>query len=287
MFVQENYTHFMIDIALSFYNEIVELMSQHILLFSKQELINLYSNWNCASNLIETFSFDSCSKSKISPEQKVPLSAHTLGIDLPSWFGDYQKGKRRIMFVGIDPMRHEKEFVKRGIDHHHHVLIGTPYALHLDKFRKDKSTAYSEFITKLSTENFVYLTDIYKTFFYTENNGKLQRSYNYYRQNNYPSTILCKEIEIIQPDLIITFGGESFKQLMNADYPPVLSQNISRLKTKFKHGKHEIDLLPMMHLSGINRTQHLNNFLQANGYEDKKRDRLECARCFVELINKL
>ena len=87
--------------------------------------------------------------------------------------------------------------------------------------------------------------------------------------------------------MIITFGGESFKRIMGTNHSPVLSQNINNLKTKYKYNNHTIDLLPLMHLSGINRTQNLNNFLLANGYEDKKRDRLECARCFVELINKL
>ena len=115
----------------------------------------------------------------------------------------------------------------------------------------------------------------------------MQRSYDYYSQNNYPSNILTKEIDIIKPDLIVTFGGESYKRMMNTNYSPVLSQHISNLKTKYKQGNHQIDLLPLMHLSGINRTQNLNNFLHANGYEIKKRDRVECAGCFVELINQL
>jgi len=277
----------MINIELPFYTEIIGLINEDILLLSEKDLINLYANWNYSSNLSEVLSFDSCSKNKINSKQKVPRNSNTYGIDLPSWFGNYQNGKRRIMFIGIDPMRNEKDFIKRGIDLNNEVIIGTPYALHLQRFRKEKSTAYNEFVSKLSEENFVYLTDIYKTFFYVYNNGEKQRSSDYYGHNDYPDNILSKEIDIIRPDLIITFGGESFKRMMNNDYSPVLSQNINRLKTKYKHGNHAIDLLPLMHLSGINRTQNLNKFLLANGYEDKKRDRLECARCFVELINQL
>lgn len=64
--------------------------------------------------------------------------------------------------------------------------------------------------SKSGTNEKHYLTDIYKVFFFTNTQG----SYNYYQRENFiqQKELLQKEIDLIKPDVIISFGSKSIKQ---------------------------------------------------------------------------
>jgi uracil-DNA glycosylase len=186
---------------------------------------------------------------------------------LPYWFGDIS-AKKRIMIVGIDPLRNENAFKQAKADKNNHVLIGTPYALHSTKMREGRTRPYWEFINSLSQNNFVYLTDIYKTFFYTENSKK-ERSYVYYRKNtsylNSIKDILAREINFLNPDLIITLGKESFEQLTEKKCNK-LSREISLNKTHILN----FPVIPLVHLSGATRKQNILDFIEANNLDSSR-----------------
>lgn len=249
-------------------DEVIELIQSKIINISKENIYSLYNSWNTEvkSQMTEKpeWIFD---KKHISDNQHLPSNPYLLGIDFPFWFGKISSSKK-IMVIGIDPLRNEKVFNSRNADKFNNVLIGTPYALHSKEIRNGKTRPYWEFINSLSKDNFVYLTDFYKTFFYT-NNTKTLRSYNYYKQDkNKIKTfreILHREINLINPDVIITLGKQSFVHLTGQKIGN-LSKNIN-LSDKFLDGFPNIPIIPMIHLSSATRKNNIEDFLKINDIE--------------------
>lgn len=256
----------MIDTNVPFFDQIVRLLNKKVLNLSEYEIGNLYLKWNENFNEKDK-SLDNCIlKGQVNSAQHIPEGGRMLGIDLPSWFGRYSQ--KRILFLGIDPVRNEKEFTRINKDADHDVIVGTPYAFHLQGFRERRCASYWQIIENLSEKNFVYVTDIYKSFFYFE---KL-RSYNYWKSKSNLNTvhlnILMEEIGIIEPNLIVTFGAIAYRSIENSVT--------------------NIPILPMMHLSGSVRFGNLKNFLALNRYSLDKDNRIEAGRIYAEIIaNKL
>ena len=179
------------------------------------------------------------------------------------------------------------------------VLVGTPYALHIKKFRENRTRPYWEVISTVAKSNFVYVTDIYKTFFYTDSTKQI-RSYDYWNMtgnemfNENHRKLLINEINLIEPDIIVTFGALAYKVLTNQKYCPKLSQSLSRLKDQIEpftnqgifQGK-SINILPLMHLSGSTRGNHLEDFFRNNGikYSDKNDKRDRAGHLYGQIIN--
>ncbi|WP_417444003.1 uracil-DNA glycosylase family protein [Joostella sp.] len=241
--------------------ELIKIIQTDIINIPKENILDLYESWSQTNEKSSKWVFD---KKYISEKQFLPLNAYLLGIDFPYWFGNIS-AKKRIMVIGIDPLRNENVFNKVKADKNNDVLIGTPYALHSIKMREGRTRPYWEFINSLSQDHFVYLTDIYKTFFYTDSSKK-ERSYVYYKQH--PSklssikNILEQEIELLKPDLIITLGKESIVQLTEQKCNK-LSRNISLNKTHLKSFPN-IPIIPLVHLSGATRKANIINFMIAN-----------------------
>ena len=205
------------------------------------------------------------------------------------------------MLIGIDPMRGEKDFNIAGANEQH-VIIGTPYALHDYKNRNlvKKNKHYFGFIDAISSENFVYLTDIYKTFFYTkDNNGIKKRSYKYYNDLDAKNTdekdsirnsvlsALIQEIEFVKPNIIITLGGISFTQLTKQS---ISFNNKSKIETMhFSDGiladKKDIDILPFVHLAA--HFPSIKSFIDNNLNEGlKKGDNKNYGKLYYEILKK-
>jgi len=205
---------------------------------------------------------------------------------LPTWFGNVEK--KRIFFLGIDPMRKASEFINNGVGNiEDDVIVGTPYAFHHSSFRTNRTKAYWEIIDKLKFDNFIYVTDIFKSFFYT--NDKV-RSYDYFMHKDRKDEqlshrkLLKAEIKLIAPDLIVTFGGPSFKLLMNSKFCPKLSQPINKILTHFEN----IPVLPLMHLSGSTREKPLHCFFYENGIKWEEADgRTVAAKNYSNLISRI
>jgi uracil-DNA glycosylase len=274
-----------IDTSIPFFEQLANLVKDQII---ELEVKNVYEHWNTflanGATLPESEVVQRDKKLLRHEKQFIPSDAYLLGVDLPSWFGDF-KSKNRIMVIGIDPMRSAKDFQKAGANESQDVIIGTPYAMHDSKNRDwaRKNKHYFGFIEAISSENFVYLTDIYKTFFYTKDgNGKKKRSYKYYNDIDKENIeekdsirdsvlrTLCKEIEFVKPNIIITLGGISFSQLTNQGI--TFEKNPEIKKVHFTEevlaDKKDIDILPFVHLAA--RFPSLKSFVDYNLNEDLK-----------------
>jgi hypothetical protein len=192
------------DSHFEFYNELKKLIVNNILALSYAEIDAMYDYWELNKNNEGAVNFK-YPDSKIHRIQNVPLTGATLkGIDLPTWFGDYSK--KKVMILGIDPLRNKGVFDREKADYDKDVIIGTPYALHELKARKGACATYWNFIEGLSGNHFVYCTDIYKIYYLKSDNT---RSYNdkEYVESSGHKTLLISEIELIKPDVIIAFGN--------------------------------------------------------------------------------
>jgi uracil-DNA glycosylase len=255
-----------INTSIPFFEELADLLNEQII---DLEIRSVYEHWNTFLSTGEPLPKEEIVKSakKLLRHEKqcIPSNACLLGVDLPSWFGDF-KSENRIMVIGIDPMRGSKDFKIADADEMQHVIIGTPYALHDNKNRDwaKRNKHYFGFIDAISSENFVYLTDIYKTFFYTnESNDVKKRSYKYYNdadkenieeKNSVRNSVLnalCQEIELVKPNIIVTLGGISFSQLTNKSI--TFKNNPKIEKVHFTENmladKKDIDILPFVHLA--------------------------------------
>jgi len=165
----------------------------------------MYDYWELNKNnpKINNFKFPD---TLIHINQRIPSLGATLkGIDLPTWFGNYSK--KKVMILGIDPLRNNEVFERDKADVNTDVIIGTPYALHEFKAREGSCAVYWNFISWLSENHFVYCTDIFKTYYY--NTETIKRSY---RDIEFPKSenhkeLLTLEINLIKPDVIIAFGN--------------------------------------------------------------------------------
>ena len=126
-----------------------------------------------------------------------------------------------------------------------------------------------KFIENLSQKNFGYITDIYKTFFYTDS-SKSNRSYNFYKEQklNKYKDILTSEIKIIKPDIIITLGNIAFNQLKTVKFDE------------------KIEVIKMVHLSSATRVKHKNKFVEDELGREKKKG--ECfGLLYAEIIDNI
>ena len=88
-----------------------------------------------------------------------------IGIDLPVYFGD-PLSNHKIMIVAMDPKRIGQE---PGV-----YSLGSVFSLHTNEGRSTKKNDYWKFIEPMISDNFVYLTDIYKLYYesFSEVNGR-------------------------------------------------------------------------------------------------------------------
>lgn len=219
-----------------FQKELAMLLNTYVIDIPVSEIISLYeSNFDQYDKLIRP-------KTIVKLRKEILDNGEMFGIDFPIWYGDYSENyhqKNKIMVVGIDPLRNIKSFNNDHSSMKNDVIIGTPYALHISKMREGKTRVYWEFIKALSEKNFVYLTDIYKFYFF--HTVSRLRSYEYFRINNlnqFHIDLLIKEIDLIKPTHIITFGEiaknmlcyEKSIEIINLIHPAARAQNWKCLK---------------------------------------------------------
>lgn len=288
-----------INTKVPFFAELINIIDKEVLKNTDNKIQSIYEKWN-SENLTDEKSKAVIIKKELlrNENQKIPIDeVKLLGIDLPSWYGDYSS-KNKIMIIGIDPMRGSKDFKDASAEETNDILIGTPYAYHIKKVRSGrKNKNYTQFIDSLINDNnFIYLTDVYKTFFvHTDVEKKDIRSYKYYGKeekklnNSNKKNIIRKsiiktlyeEIKLINPTIIITLGEISFNQLTlkSADFnksvtPQYFSEEI------FNDCKN-IPIYPFMHLKA--RDANLLNFTSQYITENESKD---FGNLFFEIIKK-
>ena len=291
-----------IDTSIPFFEELANLMNEQII---DLEIRSVYEHWNTFLATGEPLPKEKIVKSNKNllrhKKQCIPSNAYLLGVDLPSWFGNF-KSKNRIMVIGIDPMRGNRDFKIASADNKQHVIIGTPYAMHDNKNRDwdKRNKHYFGFIDAISSENFVYLTDIYKTFFYTnDSNDVKKRSYKYYNDADKENTeeknsvrnsvlnALYQEIELVKPNIIVTLGGISFSQLTNQGI--TFEKNPEIKKVHFTEevlaDKKDIEILPFVHLAA--RFRNIELFIKRNlNKELKKGENENYGTLYYEMLKK-
>ena len=231
------------------FDSVVEICTTCITSLNKRDVLRMYRSWKQGFFDIENSEdFVRC-KSVIAKDFLLPSALSYLGIDFPTWLNfKYSKEiRRRIMIVGIDPLRDDENPAQ--------VSIGTPYALHHKKMRDGRTGEYWKFIQSLAADYSIYMTDIFKVFFYS-GSGKTNRSY---RNRNFTTNalhqeILAKEIKIVKPDIIITMGNIATKLVLDdrkQRFSPISKRNIFEKKGVTHRSNTEI--IPMVHLSGSSR----------------------------------
>ncbi len=239
------------------YQDIVKLIKKYVLQLSNEEIEKMYSLWQLKFN---TEGEDSVhSRDIINSKLHVPHDACYLGIDLPTWIGSNISNSGTVMIVGIDPLRNKVAFKSRNILED--VIIGTPYALHKRKMREGKTKEYWKFLKLLGENYVIYLTDIYKVFYY-RGNYKGNRSYNDKDlPRDYHLAILKEEIKIIQPKIIIALGALTAQSLLTFNVSPITKVRASLTTFSFER----IPVIPMVHLSGGSYASHKKAYLETNG----------------------
>lgn len=249
-----------------FENDLFTLLNSYVIQMSPEEIVNIYNYWK------EYFDAEiqpengalKQDRNRISTSHNIPTSGTLLGIDFPIWFNT-EIEKPKIMVLGIDPLRNKNIFKKMKADTNQNVIIGTPYALDNYEMRHGRTKQYWNFINKLNEKNFVYITDIYKIFYSAEGQ---QKSSDYFKKNNKFQELLKQEIELVKPDIIVTLGCESYYQLTRKRLQALSEININEIPNSKFEG---IPVIPMLHLSGLTRTNLVSNFLEINhivGYDN-------------------
>lgn len=134
-----------------------------------------------------------------------------LGIDLPIYFGNPLQ-EQRIMIVAMDPKRSGQE--------NDRVSIGSVFALHQYSARTTKKNDYWKFIEPLTTDHFVYLTDVFKLYYETSvaQNGRISKllsnkdpEFTAKDQQSFQKNklMLEEEINLVKPTTIIALGNEA------------------------------------------------------------------------------
>ncbi|UNM96541.1 hypothetical protein MMG00_01375 [Ignatzschineria rhizosphaerae] len=129
-------------------------------------------------------------------------------VDLPVWFGNINTAQLKIMILGLEPRDTHKNF---NIERVEKYVFATPFALELQKNK------YTSALMKLLNheKTFIYFSDIVKTYDVTKNkefDDKLARK-NFSKRASLWHDFILKEIALIQPDLIIGLGNDSYNFL--------------------------------------------------------------------------
>lgn len=279
-----------------FFKKLNDFISNNILNVSNEYIDEMYKIWfNNIDNEKDKINFV-FSEKYIHNNQNTPPNVQVKGIDLPFWFGNYETANKKIVVLGIDPLRSKQSFDRQHInlfennlhfaDFQKDVTIGTPYALHEKSTRENACIGYWTLVKELTKKNnFIYCTDIYKTYYfdYTEN----VRSYSdlkFIKNKQKHQEILIEELSIIKPDLIIVFGKIAHNLLLNTKCPKI-GQSVKNTKEIYKLNGNNIDVYTVIHLSKAAYNSHMNAFLNANNIYDvnpSKRD--DCAKAYVKII---
>jgi hypothetical protein len=276
----------MIDIKkdCSFFPHLKNIITDNILNVSDSKIDEYYKYWN--QNLYELkTNFLKISGDLIHNKQLVPKDSILKGIDLPTWFGNPKN--KRIVILGIDPLRNHKVFKQAGADVKNDVILGTPYAFHEKLSREKNCKSYWTLAEGLvNTNNFVYCTDIFKTYFHREiGRVRSYRDPDYIKNENH-LIILKEELNLIQPDIIIVFGQLAHSFLLKKKCQTI-GQSIVKTKSIYELNERPIDVYTVLHLSKTPRGNNFKKFFENNGMDTLAIDvenRVQCAVKYLEIF---
>ena len=206
------------------------------------------------------------------------LGGSNFQIDLPLLISENEKkAGKRIMIIGQDPNNDGKEDNGR-------VILNTPYS-----FLAQEGNVYNEILNALKGEYELYLTDLYKMFFWFKSDLKMaknKKSLNA-KSHQLPTytfeaihyTMLREEINIVKPDLIVTFGNTARRAVQliapnTIKYRDTVTKDKILLQPSYEFlldsGK-RIKYAPLPHPSNSVRQSGWNKFFTENEIEVEKR----------------
>ena len=187
------------------------------------------------------------------------------GHDVPVWLEDENNSKPilKIMIAIQDPLR------DRG--NAGNILFSSPFGVHCKDYRNQRRECMMKFIEaiwKIAKERKIkvifYLTDLIKFFC----NGK-DSSFKILENNNLKinktfKPILCKEIDIFKPNLMLCMGNKAIESL--------LGQKVAFWDKSHKYNG--IPVLPSIHIAGT----------ACNSWKDTLGDKPQTATAKAEYI---
>jgi len=123
-------------------------------------------------------------------------------IDLPYFIHSENKTTKRIMFIGQDANNNKTKIKDK-------IKINAPFSFQSKKY-SDINNSYNPVFNKLKKDYNIFLTDLYKLFFYYDKERK-SNEHSDYISNEIHKTILLNEIKQIIPNIIVTFGEPARK----------------------------------------------------------------------------
>jgi hypothetical protein len=158
--------------------------------------------------------------------QAFSASITTMAIDLPVFLSSNSKNKKTIMVCAMDslpPLPTNPFWNSRQIDFKKDIGFWAPFSV-IDDWKNPTGSMRTNipFFETLLNEYNIYITDIYKLFFRVEkengwvNSNSIGSYTNLCDQKgvHIHGKILAQEIEIIQPEAIITLGNASRNSLL-------------------------------------------------------------------------
>lgn len=164
--------------------------------------------WKFSSGVTPYHDFDDTTNVPIpiSLDEIKKISDHAVtSLDLPTWF-NLASSKLRIMLLSQDPMPRSRWYKDCR-----EAICSSPFGLHVKSWReKGNGGARMWGLVKKLVENNIgiYLTDIRKFYFRKPDDVKSYIPPTSQIEQLYRS-LLLQEIQIVKPDLIVTFGNQS------------------------------------------------------------------------------
>lgn len=144
-----------------------------------------------------------------------------LRIDIPVWFGNFEKSKRRIIVFGLEPRDTNPRF---NIERVNNLVFGTPFGIdrwnYSSSIKHKPQNKYFRVFKDISNQadTFLLFSDIVKTYKVVDKNNSngindrvARESFDLHATNSRDK--LLEEILLIEPSHIITLGKDSYEKV--------------------------------------------------------------------------
>ncbi len=130
-----------------------------------------------------------------------------IGVDLPLFFKCPDPKAQTVMLVAQDPLRNRDHFPSNDFKDRD-VIIGTPFAFHNSRHREEENAKIVfDLVQHIIGKNYhVYVTDVYKVWM-KDDKKKDNKGHELKKESTIFNHLLRKELDIIDPKIIITLGG--------------------------------------------------------------------------------
>ena len=249
--------------------QIIELVSSSLIGNNNEEIERVYQQ-------LYSYSIDQKNSIVLSDKYKLkePYLSHilsykdsitTMAIDLPVFYKSSGNNKPTIMICAMDALPPKPDSVhwnNKDFNFKNDIGLWAPFSI-IDDWKSPTGSMKSNipFFAELLKNFNLYITDIYKLFFRCDFKNQLINSNqisNYTElkneyQENIHGYILSKEIEIIQPNCIVTLGNNSRNTLISINENQNLhKQSLYGWKDDLQsyHWAKSIPIISSPHISG-------------------------------------